>query len=80
VRVYLFFMLRDGWSFHLTAEDCRTVLTPWRRIAGDKDALLRMIAKLRGSVEDAEHDIRRCNRGGVWVDLSPAQCRYFGIR
>jgi hypothetical protein len=68
------------WSFHLTAEDCQTALTSWRDISGDKEALLRIIAKLHGSVEDAEHDISRWNRGGVWVDLSPAQCRYFGIQ
>ena len=79
MRAYLFFMHRDGWSFHRATDDCRMALTPWRHIA-DKEALLRTIAKLNGSMEDAEHDIRRWNRGGVWIDLSLAQCRYFGIR
>jgi hypothetical protein len=66
MRALMNFMHRDGWSFHIIAEDCRTVLTNYRRVASEEE-LLRIIAKLGGSVELAKIDIRRWNRGSVWV-------------
>ena len=50
------FMHRDGWSFHILAEDCQTSLTGYRKVAG-REALLRIVAKLGGSVADAETDM-----------------------
>jgi hypothetical protein len=76
MRAYLGFMHRDGWSFHLLAEDCQTVLTKWRPIESE-ESLLGMIAKMHCDVAEAENDIRRWNRGSVWVDLSPEQCKFF---
>ncbi len=32
MRAYICFMHRDGWSFHLSAEDCQTGLTKWSPI------------------------------------------------
>jgi hypothetical protein len=70
--------LRDGWSFHLLSEDCQTVLTKWRPIESE-EALLRMIAKMRGDVDEAKDDMLRWSRGTVSVDLSPAPCEFFRI-
>ena len=58
MRALLNFMHRDGWSFHIIAEVCQTVLVGYRNVAS-KEELLRIIAKLGGSVADAEDDIRR---------------------
>lgn len=80
MRAYLTFQQRDGWSFHLLMDDLGTPLTGWIRVAGDENTLLGIITRLNGFTEDAKRDIRRWNRGGAWVDLSPAQRRYFGIR
>jgi hypothetical protein len=78
MRALMNFMHNRGWSFHVLAEDCKTSLTGYR-IVRDKEALLRIIAKLGGSVASAEIDIRRWNRGSVWVEPSPAQCQALGI-
>jgi len=45
MRTLLNFMHRDGWSFHLLAEDCRTALSEWRPVESE-EALLGMIAKM----------------------------------
>jgi len=42
--------------------------------------LLRIIAKLGGDLEEAKADIRRWNRGSVWINPSAAQCKALGIR
>jgi len=78
MRALMNFMHRDGWWFHILAEDCKTVLVGYTK-AADKGALLRIVAKLGGSVEDAELDIRRWRRGSVWIEVSPPQCEFFGI-
>ena len=78
MRALMNFMHNRGWSFHIVAEDCKTVLVGYRKAASKED-LLRIIAKMGGSVEDAEIDIRRWNRGSVWVEPSQAQCRFLGI-
>jgi len=38
-----------------------------------------MIAKLRGDIAEAKEHIRRWSRGTVDVNLSPAQCEFFGL-
>jgi len=78
MRALMNFMHRDGWSFHILAEDGKTVLLTYRN-AASKDDVLRIIAKLGGSVADAEIDIRRWNRGSVWIEPSPKQCKALGI-
>ena len=79
MRALMNFMHRDGWSFHIIAEDCKTVLVGYRSVLNE-ETLLSMIARMGGSVEVAKQDIRRWGRGSVWIDLSPAQCKYFGIK
>lgn len=79
MRAYLTFQSNRGWHFHLLSADCRTALTPWKR-AADLNALLGIIDRLHGDMEEVARDIRRWNRGTVLVELSPPQCRYFGIR
>jgi hypothetical protein len=78
MRALMNFQENRGWSFHILAEDCKTMLMGYRP-APSKEVLLRIIAKLGGSVADAEIDIRRWNRGSVWIDLSEGQSKYFGI-
>ena len=79
MRALMNFMHNRGWSFHIVAEDCKTVLVGYRHVAS-REVLLRIVAKLGGSVADAETDIRRWNRGSVWIEPSPAQYRFLGTR
>jgi hypothetical protein len=79
MRALLNFQNRDGWSFHLLAEDCQTVPTKWRPIELE-DALLGMIAKMHGDMAQAKNSISQWGRGSIWVRLSPAQCRFFGTQ
>ena len=72
------FMHNRGWSFHVLAEDCKTVLVGYRHVA-NREALLRIVDRLGGSAADAETDMRRWNRGSVWIEPSPAQCEALGI-
>jgi hypothetical protein len=62
MRALLNFQNRDGWSFHLLAEDCQTVLTKWRPIEPE-DALLGMIAKMHGDMAQAKNSISQWGRG-----------------
>jgi hypothetical protein len=70
-RALLNFMHRDGWSFHILAEDCKTVLVCYRKVAARRTYCV-SIAKLEGSVADVELDIRRWRRESVWIEPSPA--------
>ena len=78
MRALLNYMHRDGWSLHILAEDCKTVLLGYRSVR-DQETLLRIIAKLHGDVAEAENNIRRWGRGSIWIDPSPAQCKALGI-
>ena len=78
MRALMNFMHRDGWSFHIIAEDCKTVLVGYRGVVNE-ETLLRMIARMGGSVEVAKQNIRRWGRGSVWINPSPAQCKALGI-
>jgi len=78
MRALMNFMHRDGWSFQILAEDCKTILVGHRSV-GKKETLLSMIARMGGSVEVARQNIRRWDRGSVWIDPSAAQCRALGI-
>jgi hypothetical protein len=52
MRALMNFMHRDGWSFHIIAEDCKTVLVGYRKVES-QETLLRIIAKLGGDIEEA---------------------------
>ena len=77
-RALMNFVDRDGWTFHIIGEDCRTLLVGYRKVK-DEETLLRFIARLNGDVAEAKSKIDHCSRRSVRIDLSPAQCRYFGI-
>jgi hypothetical protein len=79
MRALMNFMHRDGWWFHILAADAKTVLLSYRK-AANKEALLRIVGKLGGSVDDAELDIRRWQRGSVWIAPSLEQCKALGIQ
>jgi hypothetical protein len=65
MRALMNFMHRDGWSFHIIAEDCKTVLVGYRKVESQEtvlvgyrkvesqETLLRIIAKLGGDIEEA---------------------------
>ena len=42
MRAPLHFMYRDGWSMHIIAEDCKTVLLGYRNVR-DEETLLRIM-------------------------------------
>lgn len=73
------FMERGGWSIHIIAEDCKTALVDYRRVA-NQEPLLSMITRMGGSAEVARQHIRRWGRDSVWIDPSPAECKALGIR
>jgi hypothetical protein len=77
MRALMNFQERDGWWIHIIAADCRTVLLSFRRVR-DQETLLRIVRKLHGDPELAEHDIRRWGRGSVWIDPSPEQRKTLG--
>jgi hypothetical protein len=79
MRGLMNFMHRDGWSLHILAEDCRTVLVGYRRVQ-DQETLLRIVAKLHGDVTELKRGIKQWGRGSVWIDPSPEQCKALGIR
>jgi hypothetical protein len=65
MRALMNFMHRDGWPFHIIAEDCKTVLVGYRKVESQEtvlvgyrkvesqETLLRIIAKLGGDIEEA---------------------------
>jgi hypothetical protein len=73
MRALMNFMHRDGWSFHIIAEDCKTVLVGYRKVESQEtvlvgyrkvesqETLLRIIAKLGGDIEEA----RRSSNGAA---------------
>jgi hypothetical protein len=78
MRVPMNFMHRDGWSFHILATDCKTVLVGYRSVV-NKETLLSMVSRMGGNVEVAKQNIRRWGHGSVWINPSPTQCRALGI-
>jgi hypothetical protein len=80
MRALINFINRGGCSLHIhiLAADSRTILVGHRKVR-NTETLLRVVAKLGGDVALAEADIRRSDRGSVWIDLTPAQCEFFGI-
>ena len=78
MRALMNFMHRDGWSFHIIAEDCKTVLVGYRKVES-QEMLLRIIAKLGGDIEEACRSIEQWSRGSVWINPSPARCKALGI-
>ncbi len=78
MRVLISFINRRGWSLHILSADSQTILVGHRKVR-NTEILLRVVAKLGGNVALAEADIRCWDRGNVWIDLTPAQCEFFGI-
>jgi hypothetical protein len=62
----------------LLAEDASTPIGRSITVK-DLEALVRIIDKMRGSGAQARTSVYNWGQGSVWVELSPEQCRYFGI-
>src|SRR5271165_5249551 len=65
MRAYICFQQNDGWFFHLLSEDCQKPLTKWRPIESE-EALIAMIAKMRGDITEAENSIQSMERRNGW--------------
>lgn len=65
-------MHRDGWGVHTLAEDARTPIGPWLKVAGESTLLrlLRACGATDESIEQVKADIRQWGRGCVWLDVS----------
>ena len=51
----------------------------FRRVK-DRESLLRMVEKMCGDAAEAENALRCWGQGSTWVELSPEQCKFFGIK
>jgi hypothetical protein len=72
MRALMNFKERDGWSFHIVAEDQRTRLVS-DCTAGKRETLLSIIARLRGDVTEAKFVTKLKNQGCVWIDITETQ-------
>ena len=73
MRVLLNFMERDTWLIHCLAEDCRTVLAPYRSVSS-LETLRRLIIFAGAPAEEVEafnRNVKRWGRGSIWLDLTP---------
>jgi hypothetical protein len=82
VRILLNFMYRDGWSVHCIGPDHRIQISPWFDVASE--SVLRRLLRASGATEaimaDVEADIRRWNRGSVWIDVLEQGKRLLRLR
>ena len=80
MRAYIRFMHREGWSFHLLAEDCLDYADQVKSLVVAGGGVARDdLAKMHGDVAEAQRKILGDGAVGVWVELSAAQCEFFGI-
>jgi hypothetical protein len=67
VRVIVNFQHRKGWNIHTMAEDCRTVLGPYRDVASEH-TLMRLFVypgATPEALEGAASALRMWGRGGI---------------
>ncbi len=72
MRILVNFMHRDGWSVHCLAEDARTPISPFVNME-KQSTMLRLLRASGATDEDIaslEADIRRWNRGSVWINVA----------
>jgi hypothetical protein len=75
VRILVNLQHNNGWWVHSIAEDART---PIGQFVSAKDeatliGLLRYIGATEDNIEQVREDIRRWNRGSVFIDLAPVR-------
>jgi hypothetical protein len=70
--------LENRYNISFLAEDCKTPVGR-THVVNDTAALLAIVARLRGDVAQATQELKQWGRGGVWVELSQTQRRFFGI-
>lgn len=75
-RVYMSFMLRDGWHCSFLEEDCKTSLP--RKFTFSSEEKVKEMARKGGAamnletLQALEHGIE-IGRGGVWLELTEEQ-------
>lgn len=75
-RVYMSFMLRDGWYCQFLEEDLRTPLPKTLRFK-DQEKLIEL-ARRAGAIKNLEdrqsiENAIQIGRGGIWLRLTEAQ-------
>jgi len=70
---------KGRWHLSLLREDAQTPAGQRVSFASEA-ALVNAAAKMRGDAAQVRSDLRRWGQGSAWLDLSPAQCRFFGIQ
>ena len=76
-RVLMNFLENNGWSIHFIAEDCKTPISRFYTLSSIEALydLVRRTDPPPGTLEEVEHDIRRWNRGSVYLNLTEAEYR-----
>jgi hypothetical protein len=82
VRILVNFMHRDVWHVHSIAEDARTPVGQYVSVTDEATLirLLRYVGATEENIEQVREDIRRWNRGGVWIELTPGRKNLLRIR
>jgi hypothetical protein len=82
MRVLVNFQHNDVWWAHCIAEDARTPITPFVSVASE-ESLIRLLGNVGATDSDiasVREDIRRWNRGSVFVELVPGRKNLLRIR
>lgn len=75
-------MHRDGWNIHCVAEDCRTVISPYRQVATIESLLklLRYAGATEADLDGVQQCIRCWSRGSVFITLATDRKNLLAIR
>jgi hypothetical protein len=76
------FMLRDGWLVHCIADDAKTPISPFLRVASESTLLrlLRFCGATEKTMAEVERDMARWGRGSVWVNVTEDGKRLLRLR
>src|ERR1700678_586983 len=72
MRILANFMLRDTWSVHCVAQDCKTLVSEWVTVKTD-ETLLRLL-KASGATEqnliEIQRDMKRWGKGSTFIEVN----------
>jgi hypothetical protein len=82
MRILVNYQHRDSWFVHAISEDTQTPISPILPVRDQATLirLLRYVGATEENIEQAHEDIRRWNRGGVWIELAPGRKNLLRIR
>jgi hypothetical protein len=75
-------MERDAWLVHCLAENAKTPISPYVRVAsqGMLIRLLRYVGASDSDIAEVEEKIRRWSRGSIDIDLADGRRNLLKIR